>query len=157
VIANERLVEIWNLNCRPHGHRSRTFVIAGDAYGQLLGRTTSKEIAEFNSWEDPAFDEALGLTRHLCPQTEKTGAPFQDVLGFVCDLSPGGRRYSFAGEIHCPECGTTEVEYGPDEPPEIRPMEVPQVSHRSWDNLTTSQKNQLLKEALIEKGWMEKS
>ena len=54
--TEERLVEIWNVDCRAGKHKSQTYVIAGDSYGRLLGRTLANEIAEFNSWENPAFD-----------------------------------------------------------------------------------------------------
>jgi hypothetical protein len=149
------LVEIWNVVCDTCGHRSYTYVMAGDGYGHLLGRTATNEIAEFNSLEDPAYNEGREMLREIFPLSKKTGSPLVDLLGLICDPSPSGQQYSFSGRIQCPECGRADVEYGPDEPPEVRTMRFPQVSHKNWDSLSKSLKKELLTRALVESGWIE--
>jgi hypothetical protein len=153
--TEERLVAIWNVVCRTYGHRSHTYVMAGDGYGHLLGRTATNEIAEFDSFDDPAFDKAREMLDEIFPLSKKTGGPLQELLGIICDPSPSGRQYSFSGRIHCPVCGRTDVDYGPDEPPEARSMRFSQVSHKNWDSLSTSQQKELLRQALVESGWIE--
>jgi hypothetical protein len=129
--------------------------MAGDGYGHLLGRTAMNEIAEFDTFDDPAFDGARQMLDEIFPQGKKMGGPLQAILGLTCDPSPSGRQYSFSGSIHCPECGAADVDYGPNEPPEVRAMTFPQVSHTNWDSLSTPQKKQLVRQALAESGWIE--
>ena len=144
----------WNIRCVESGHNAITYVLAGDTYGRLLGRTIKNELAEFDSWNSSdVYQEAEELVRHLLGQERGTSDCFRRILGAVCDPAPSGELYDFTGKVWCPVCGSPNVEYGPDEPPIFEMMALPQVELSKWRQLTSKAlKRDLVKEALSRAG-----
>jgi len=120
-----------------------------------MGRTPVNEFAEFNSWEDPTFDQVENIVYALIPAIKGRAGALGHVLGLACDPSPSGYIYSFIGKIWCPICSSDEVKYGPDDPPVIETIEVPQVTHERWNKLSDEEKGDRIKDGLKEKGWLE--
>src|SRR3990170_187711 len=60
----------WNVRCHDCGHRGFAYVLAGDSYGRQLGRTSHHQLAEFNSWEDPSFDEVAELVHEMMRRSQ---------------------------------------------------------------------------------------
>lgn len=147
-ITNNLDVIKWNIVCEDEGHESFTYVLAGDGYGLLLGRTLENEIAIFNTWNDHVFDEVKGIAISIEPKAEKSGFYIQHILGFACDLSPRELQFDFTGKIHCPKCGTVNVSYTQDEKPEILQMDIPIVTHEEWNNLDLIEKKKKIQGAL---------
>ena len=143
----------WNVHCLEFQHRSLTYVLAGDTYGRLLGRTTKNELAEFNSWTDSiAFEEAEQLVSRALGRRQGISDCFRRVLGVLCDPSPSGEKYRFTGRFQCPVCGSANVEYGPDDPPQFETIELPHVTHYRWNQLSDLRRSELIEEALREEG-----
>ncbi len=140
----------WNVTCEDQGHQAITYVLAGDTYGRLLGATPRHELAEFNSWEDPVFDEVINLVRELLGR--ESAECFGRVLGVACDPAPSGQLYDFTGTIWCPICGSPNVHYRPDEPFQFEVIDLPHVTHRSWQQLSETEKRERLREALQKAG-----
>lgn len=140
----------WNVRCIDNGHNAVTYVLAGDSYGKLLGRTAKNELAEFNSWEaSDVYEEIEGFVQHLLGRDHGTSDCFRRILGAVCDPAPSGELYDFTGKVWCPICGSLNVEYGPDEPPVFETIALTQVELSKWGQLTSkSLKRDMIKEAL---------
>lgn len=145
----------WNTTCEENGHHAITYVLAGDTYGRLLGRTPHHELAEFNSWEDPIFDEVGELVDKLLSQVERkswTGEGFRRIVGVACDPAPSGYLYDFTGKIWCPVCGSPNVHYGPDDPFQFEVIDLPYVTHEAWQQLSEMEKRERLRKALQRAG-----
>ena len=78
----------WNVRCHDCGHRGFAYVLAGDSYGRQLGRTSHHQLAEFNSWEDPSFDEVAELVHEMMRRSQGTSDCFRRVLAVACDPAP---------------------------------------------------------------------
>lgn len=144
----------WNVRCIESGHNAITYALAGDAYGRLLGRTIKNELAEFDSWESSdVYQEAEELVRYLLEQERGTSDCFKRILGSICDPAPSGELYHFTSKIWCPICGSSNVEYGPDEPPVFETIALSQVELSRWRQLSSeARKRDLVKDALIKEG-----
>jgi hypothetical protein len=143
----------WHTRCE-HGHEAITYVLAGETYGRLLGTTPSHELVEFNSWEDPVFDEMINLVRELLgpgPRTSTLNC-FGLVLGAACDPAPSGQLYDFTGKIWCPICGSPNVQYWPDDPFQFEVIDLPHVTHQGWQQLSQDEKRERIREALRKVG-----
>jgi hypothetical protein len=144
----------WHTRCADYGHEAITYVLAGETYGRLLGRTPSHELAEFNSWEDPVFDEMIKLVRELLgpgPRTSTLNC-FGLVLGAACDPAPSGELYDFTGKVWCPICGSPHVQYWPDNPFQFEVIDLPHVTHQNWQQLSEKEKRERIREALRKVG-----
>lgn len=141
----------WHTRCEDHGHEAITYVLAGDTYGRLLGRTPCHELAEFNSWEDPIFDEVGELVDELLRRKNSVEC-FGRVLGVACDPAPSGHLYDFTGKIWCPVCGSPNVHYWPDNPFQFEVIDLPHVTHQGWQQLSEAEKRERLREALRQAG-----
>ncbi|MBC7251626.1 MAG: hypothetical protein H5T62_15275 [Anaerolineae bacterium] len=145
----------WNVTCEDHGHQAITYVLAGDTYGRLLGTTPHHELAEFNSWEDPVFDEVGELVDELLRRVGReswAAECFQRILGVACDPAPSGHLYDFTGKIWCPICGSPNVHYRPDDPFQFEVIELAHVTHQEWRRLSEAEKRVRIREALQEAG-----
>lgn len=144
----------WHTRCEDHGHEAITYVLAGETYGRLLGRTPYHELVEFNAWEDPVFKEMEALVDGLLgpgPRTSITDC-FGVVLGAACDPAPSGQLYDFTGKIWCPVCGSPNVHYWPDDPFQFEVINVPHVTHQEWQRLSETEKRKRIREALRKAG-----
>ncbi len=142
----------WNVRCKDYGHTAITYVLAGETYGRLLGGTPYHELTEFNSWEDPVFDEVGELVNKLLGRERGTSECFGRVLGVACDSAPSGHLYDFTGKIWCPICGSPNVSYGPDDPPQFEVIDLPHVTHNAWHQLSETEKRERIREALQKVG-----
>lgn len=142
----------WNVKCRAHSHITSTCVLADDTYGRLLGRTPRNELAEFNSWQDSVFAETSELVQTVLGRNQGTSDCFRRVLEIVCDPAPSGERYDFTGKIWCPICGSSEVSYGPDNPPRFARIDLALVSHVNYQQLTDKEKRKQIQDELERNG-----
>jgi len=142
----------WHTRCKDHGHEAITYVLAGETYGRLLGRTSHHELAEFNYWEDPVFDEMIKLVRKLLGREMGTSECFGRVLGAACDPAPSGELYDFTGKIWCPICASPHVHYWPDNPFQFEVIDLPHVTHQNWQQLSEKEKRERIREALRKVG-----
>lgn len=144
----------WNTVCEEYGHESYIYVVAGDGYGRLLGRTPKNELALFDVWDNgEAFEEELsGLVHELMRRDAGIARCFQKVLGLVCDLAPSGHHYSFTGKVWCPVCGSPNVHYTLDDPPRVDVVALPHASHSNWDKLSPRMKRELVANLLKDIG-----
>jgi hypothetical protein len=140
----------WHTRCEDHGHEAIIYVLAGETYGRLLGTTPCHELAEFNSREDPVFDEVGELVDELLRRDSPEC--FRRVLGVACDPAPSGHLYDFTGKIWCPVCGSPNVHYWPDNPFQFEVVDLPHVTHEQWQRLTDEEKRERLREALRKVG-----
>lgn len=154
MITKPTKVVRWNVSCLDNGHKTTTYTIFGDGYGQLVGRTPKNELALLNAWEgEKLFLDSIGkIVTKLLDQERGTSECFQAVLGVACDPSPSDHIYCFTGKIWCPICGSTNLKYGPDEPPVIELFNLKRVSHLSWDKLSPREQQNLIDKALRDVG-----
>lgn len=141
----------WNVECGL-GHRSITYVVGGDSYGRLLGSTPHNEKTLFDSWRDPVFDEVEDIVKGLLGRDRGFSDCFQMVLGVSCDPAPSGALYDFSGKVYCPVCGSLAVTYGPNNPPRVELIDLPVATHRVWEQLSKSQKRDLVRQAFDRSG-----
>lgn len=138
----------WNVRCIENGHTAVIYVLAGDSYGRQLGVTSLYEYAIFDAWIDPVYDELVGLVHQALDRTSGIGDCVLSALGVTCDPAPSGYMYDFTGKVWCPVCGSSNLEYGPDEPPQFSMITIPIVSHDAWTAFTEDQRHELVHEAL---------
>lgn len=144
----------WHTRCEDYGHEAITYVLAGETYGRLLGRTPHHELVEFNSWEDSVFEEMEKLVDELLGPGPRTSIIdcFGSVLGVACDPAPSGHLYDFTGKIWCPVCGSPNVHYWPDHPFQFEVIDLPHVTHQAWQRLSDEEKRKRIQEALQKVG-----
>lgn len=142
----------WNIRCIENGHTAVVYVLGGDSYGRQLGVTSLHEYAIFDAWIDPVYNELIGLVHQALDRTSGISDCLFSVLGVVCDPAPSGYTYDFTGKIWCPVCGSSSMEYGPDEPPQFSMMTIPIVSHDAWTAYTEDQRRELVHEELKNAG-----
>lgn len=147
-LASLTKVVRWNVHCIDGGHTTRIYVLAGDTYGRLLGFTPLSEWAVFDAWIDPVFEEVTGIVHRQLRREAGASDCIVSVLGAACDPAPSGYTYDFTGMIWCPVCGSSNTQYGPDDPLQFSMMSVPQVTHSAWMALSDEQRHMLINEAL---------
>ncbi|MCB0230531.1 MAG: hypothetical protein KDH90_15655 [Anaerolineae bacterium] len=132
----------FNIHCVDNGHNATTYVLAGDTYGKQLGTTPSSELAIFDAWNDPIYDEVVAMVHDLLDRTRGVSDCVLLALGAACDLAPSGYAYDFTGRIWCPVCGSSNIEYGPDDPPQLSVRSIPHVTHDAWLAATKDEQRQ---------------
>jgi hypothetical protein len=89
------------------------------------------------------------ITKALLKDYQGIKNCFGLVLGIACDPSASGERYDFSGQIWCPICGTSNVDYGPNDPAELKDIHVSSVTHVGWNQLDQDKRRELLRSELI--------
>lgn len=145
----------WNIRCIENGHTAATYVLAGDSYGRQLGVTPLSEYVIIDAWIDPVYNEVAEMVHQMFGRTSGVSDCVLLALSVACDPAPSGNTYDFTGKMWCPVCGSSNVEYGPDEPPQFSMMSIPMVSHDAWEALSEDQKRALVYERLKTGGYVE--
>ncbi|MAG35328.1 MAG: hypothetical protein CL878_03640 [Dehalococcoidia bacterium] len=141
-------VRRWRIVCADHGHETYTYVHT-DGWGRMMGRTLENELAEFSAWDDEVFNETADLVESLLGR--RTAGCFHRVMRIACDPSPSGLAYDFSGADWCSVCGSRRLaSLGPTG--EFDVIDIPLVTHRHWNRLSTEEKRKRLKRALEEAG-----
>lgn len=138
----------WNIRCLENGHAAVTHVLAGDSYGRQLGVTPLSEHAIIDAWIDPVYNEVAEMVHQMLGRTSGISDCVLLALSVTCDPAPSGHTYDFSGKMWCPVCGSSNVEYGPDEPLQFSMMSIPMVTHDAWTALTEDQRHGLVYERL---------
>lgn len=94
--------------------------------------------------KDPFFYEVGKIVdeiaKHKGYSPGKLGDVFQKIFGQLCDLAPDGSQYNMTEVTHCPYCASNQVDWGPFEPPIVKELEIEDVPHTIWDELTKEEK-----------------
>ncbi len=147
-------VQLWWFECTDHTHSGITYGLAGDGYGQRLGKTKNHEFVEFDFVEDSVVDEVVELADEvgMVQEYPKRSGCIEPLLVNICDPAPSGNRYDFSFKKSCPICGSSKVEYGRCEPPEFKTMNLPLATHKKWDCLNKEAKTRLVYDVLKKAG-----
>ena len=146
--SNPAKVIRFNIHCVDSEHNAVTYVLAGDTYGRQLGTTPSSELAIFDAWNDPVYDEIAAMVHELLDRARGVSDCVMLALGAACDLAPSGYAYDFTGRMWCPVCGSSNIEYGPDDPPQLSVRNIPQVTHDAWLAMTNDKQRKHVVQAL---------
>lgn len=138
----------FNIHCVDSDHNAITYVLAGDTYGRQLGTTPSSELATFDAWNDPVYDEVVAMVHNLLDRTRGVSECVLLALSAACDPAPSGYYYDFTGRMWCPVCGSSNIEYGPDDPPELSVKSIPCVTHNAWLAATKGERRQRIVQIL---------
>ena len=146
-------MEHWLIRCDSCGTIDHTRCISDlGSYGRAIGRTCFGELAEFSAWEDPVFDELLGIVRTFAIEgVPKVRQCFNKVMSLVADPAPSGERYTFVGRLCCRQCGSSADWYKPGEP-DVEDIPLPLVTHREWERLNLEDKTKMVEAALYSYG-----
>jgi hypothetical protein len=142
-------LEHWLIRCEScgyidHTHRFGDFV----SYGRALGRTCSGELAEFSTWDDPAYNELLELVRTIMGRNHpRLSDCFDKMMSLASDPSPLGERYDFTNKLCCRRCRANARWYKLAEPV-IESVHLPLVTHQEWEGLGHDAKLEMLQTAL---------
>ena len=142
-------MEHWLIRCENCGTIDHTHRISDlGGYGRIVGRTCFGELTEFSAWEDPAYDELLGIVSTFAIEgVPKLRKCFQKVMSLVADPAPSGERYTFIGRLCCRQCGSSAHWYKPGEP-DVEEIPLPLVTHHQWERLNPEEKSKLIEAAL---------
>lgn len=149
-------MEHWLIRCDSCGTIDRTYRF-GDfvSYGRALGRTCFGELAEFSAWEDPVYEELLGIVRTFMVQRDgRRSDCFDMVMSVVADPAPSGERYKFINGLCCRQCRSSANWYKPGEP-DVEKIQLSLVTHHEWERLTPEEKSKLIEAALQSYGCIE--
>lgn len=160
-LANEQApriqaMEHWLIRCDSCGTIEHThrFTDLG-SYGRGLGRTCSGELAEFSAWEDPVFDELLGIISMLVRESvSKRRECLNMMMSLAADPAPSRQRYTFTGNLCCRQCGSSANWYKPGEP-EVEEIHLPLVTHHEWERLSREEKVKTVETGLRLSGCIE--
>ena len=142
-------MEHWLIRCDRCGTIDHTYRF-GDfvSYGRALGRTCFGELAEFSAWEDPIFEELLGIVRMIMGhRIDRRIDCFDMVMSIVADPAPSGERYKFINGLCCRQCRSSANWYKFGEP-EVEKIQLPLVTHYEWERLNPEEKSKLVEAAL---------
>ena len=131
------------------GHEGITHEFGQYDYGRRDGRTAQNELAEFDTFRDPVFDEVVQLVKELRGHDHDYHDCFDQVLGEACDPAPSGHQYSFISAYKgwCPVCGQKNVV----DAGSVRVRDTVEIPWRSeWDSLRLPEKRARLRAALQE-------
>ena len=101
-------MEHWLIRCDSCGTIGHTHTLSDlGSYGRALGRTCFGELAEFSAWEDPVYEELLGIVRtFMVHRGDRRADCFNMVMSVVADPAPSGERYKFINNLCCRQCGS---------------------------------------------------
>ena len=146
-------VERWSYVC---GGCGSSYDLPGAdlsfSYGTFLGRSVAGEVATFDSFGESVWAEVEDLirvdsrTRFL--DLGEVGQLTQGALSFVCDPAPSGNPYVIDETPGCPTCGSTKIDSFIQHPDEPLAIDVPAMTHRVWDRLSSQDKSSAVGGAL---------
>lgn len=146
-----------NARCKDCDHRFTVYTFSDFEYGRRLGRTPDPQgLALVDCFSDMVFQEVGDLVdkflEPLGKEEWKRAQCFDSVFGIACDPAPSGYQYDFTGKISCPICGSSNVSYGPDDPPQVEMLDLAPVTHNAWQQLSETEKRERIREALQKAG-----
>ena len=111
-------MEHWLIRCDSCGTIDHTHCISDlGSYGRAIGRTCFGELAEFSAWEDPVYEELLGIVRtFMVHRGDRRADCFNMVMSVVADPAPSGERYKFINGLCCRQCRSSANWYKFGEP-----------------------------------------
>lgn len=142
-----------NARCKDCDHRFTAYTFSDFEYGRRLGRTPDPQrLGLLDCFTDIFFQEVGDLVdkflEPLGKEEWRRSQCLDSVFGIACDAVPSGYQYDFSGRIACPFCGSFKVGYGPDDPPQAEILNLAPVTHDTWQQLTTMEKREQIREAL---------
>jgi len=143
--------------CKGCGHRFTFHDVSEFEYGPRLGRTPDcQELGLVDGLHDSVFQEVGDLVAEFLELSGKEdwqkAQCFNAVFGIACDRAPCGYLYDFTGKVWCPVCGSNEISYGPDVPPQVDVINLHVITHNAWQQLSEAEKRERLREALQKAG-----
>ena len=146
-----------NARCKDCGYGFTVYDFSDFEYGQKLGSTPNpRELGLLDTFNDPVFEEVEELVdeflKPLGTEDWQRAKCFDSVFGITCDPSPSGYAYDFTGKVWCPVCGSNEISYGPDVPPQVDVINLHVITHNAWQQLSEAEKRERLREALQKAG-----
>ncbi|MGK7867073.1 hypothetical protein [Falsiroseomonas sp. E2-1-a20] len=138
--------------CAACNHTFEAPMLDESRYGEFLLWSLSGRLAHLNAFEDAVYEELKSLV------TDAIGAedPFrvadilQQIFGpLACDPDPQGKPYSIDGQPLCPACRSRRIaSWELIEPQKVVEMEIPEVAHQRWGQLTRPQKREAVAETI---------
>jgi hypothetical protein len=122
-------------------------------YGAFVLRgETSNEPFLLSAIEDPAYSEVDQILRKLGAYVGKADFEQADILqrifGIACDPAFDGSRLTVGRKAPCPTCGTRRMYSW--EPVGAVSTTALTVTHRHWNSLDSSQREELVRNALAD-------
>jgi hypothetical protein len=115
-------------------------------YGRFLLRSEGTgRPAVVDTFGDPAFEEISQLTEGLSAAADlaerRRGELVRFLFGATADPDPDGFSYGINVPARCPVCGSGRIaDWRVNEPASFVEVDLPSVSHRRWDSLSSEAK-----------------
>lgn len=130
------------------------FYLSDFAYGQkLVFLKDSTQIGFVNFIEDEVYNEYIDIVNRVIGVTEKNEKIMEFVqasFGITCDRI-NNREVDFScSQKKCLFCGSDKFERNMIEPESLVDVEISEITHKAWRNLSEEQK-----EFKVKKAWGE--
>ena len=139
--------------CEPAGHRFRApGGVVGEAGVLVLRSAVPGSLAAVTA-DDPVADELSAVIDDVLGETPVSegdrGTIFRRLVGAVCDPDDDGSAFEVERPPTCPVGGETRVQDWQElEPPDVRTIDVPSVTHRRWDAMDPEERRDLVRDRL---------
>jgi len=122
-------------------------------YGEFIMYGQNGEIAYWNGITDPVFKEVSKFTNSLTPLADldeiAQSSAFLEICGVCCDLAREGSV--FRVRPSCPDCKSEDIRLLREiDPQHGIVVDVPCITHNTWNRLSQEEKKQQLLKALKE-------
>lgn len=146
---------LFKYTCKKCGAIYKAPELSFDSYGEFLMRSVAGETVYLNAISDPVYDEVDKLLHELLNEKKFNSFQYanllQTIFGVACDKDSKGNRYDIKNKPKCNNCRFQEPSYWEaTEPPEFIELNIPEVEHNKWSELTKAEKLDILKKAIGE-------
>lgn len=140
--------------------KAKEFLFISDfAYGEsLFVYGKGRKYAYINFLEDSVYNEFITLVNEIMAANGKKitkNIPMQELFSIACDPI-SNFPISFGEQERCNYCNSCQFESIMIKPTEFIDVEVPVVTHESWECLDCVQKREKIEEALRKNGLITK-
>ncbi len=155
-LEHEVSVELSEGICENCGNKREVYNLSGFLYGiRLLLTKDGKYYAYLNCFEDAAFNEVdllmINIIGNKTMTQEQRSDCFNKIFGIACDSVKGSKIDASRLKVACLICGSEQVELKETFPPTIKKVQIPIVTHESWNQMDKEEKHLSIRDALNQK------
>lgn len=148
-------LQVFNFKCAECGKQFKSNDLASGSYGEFLLRSsTSANEAYLDALGDGTYQEVIDLIKADEKMAAKKPNAIADVVRktygeIACDPDEQGNHFRIGEFPKCPVCGSQKMEsWEALDPPQMVEKNVPHVTHKVWDALSSVEKKEVVSRVL---------